>query len=311
MSFFSVIISVYNKSKTIQDTLQSALNQTFIDFEIIIIDDGSKDESASVIATFNDARINYFYQENAGVSVARNSGIKKSAGKIIAFLDADDHWYPNHLQVLHDLIQQNPDAGIYASRYISKVAENKFLKNHFLNLAENYGGIVPDFFHSSLINRIALTSAVAIPKTVLDEIGVFNPEIFSVEDLDLWIRIALKYPVAITNTVTVEYNAMDNNSISKLDIHDKKLIDLSKFKKAEDSNKSLKAFLDVNRMDYALKFKISGNLKSSKEYYNAIAKENITLKNWLVYHMPRWIQLPLLKFKKKLLKNGVDFSVYR
>ena len=311
MSFFSVIISVYNKSKTIQDTLQSALNQTFIDFEIIIIDDGSKDESASVIATFNDARINYFYQENAGVSVARNSGIEKSAGKVIAFLDADDYWCPNHLQVLHDLIQQNPDAGIFASRYISKVAENKFLKNHFLNLAENYGGIVPDFFHSSLINRIALTSAVAIPKTVLDENGVFNPEIFSVEDLDLWIRIALKYPVAITNTVTVEYNAMDNNSISKLDIHDKKLIDLSKFKKAEDSNKSLKAFLDVNRMDYALKFKISGNLKSSKEYYNAIAKENITLKNWLVYHMPRWIQLPLLKFKKKLLKNGVDFSVYR
>lgn len=311
MSFFSVVISVYNKSKTIQDTLQSALNQTFIDFEIIIIDDGSKDESASIIATFNDAKINYFYQENAGVSVARNSGIEKSAGKVIAFLDADDHWYPNHLQVLHDLIQQNPYAGIYASRYISKVAENKFLKNHFLNLAENYGGIVPNFFHSSLINRIALTSAVAIPKTVLDEIGVFNPEIFSVEDLDLWIRIALKYPVAITNAVTVEYNAMDNNSISKLDIHHKKLIDLSKFKKAEDSNKSLKAFLDVNRMDYALKFKISGNLKSSKEYYNAIAKENITLKNWFVYHLPRWIQLPLLKFKKKLLKNGVDFSVYR
>lgn len=311
MSFFSVVISVYNKSKTIQDTLQSALNQTFIDFEIIIIDDGSKDESASIIATFNDAKINYFYQENAGVSVARNSGIEKSAGKVIAFLDADDYWYPNHLQVLHDLIQQNPYAGIYASRYISKVAENKFLKNHFLNLAENYGGIVPNFFHSSLINRIALTSAVAIPKTVLDEIGVFNPEIFSVEDLDLWIRIALKYPVAITNAVTVEYNAMDNNSISKLDIHHKKLIDLSKFKKAEDSNKSLKAFLDVNRMDYALKFKISGNLKSSKEYYNAIAKENITLKNWFVYHLPRWIQLPLLKFKKKLLKNGVDFSVYR
>lgn len=310
MPKISVIIPLFNKSLTISKTLNAALKQTFSDFEIIIVNDGSTDDSLQIIKAFEDYRISIFTQENKGVSLARNYGIQKSAGTYIAFLDADDLWLPNHLELLFDLIQRFPDAGIYASRYIYKVAENKFIANTFLNLPENYSGIVPDFFYSSIRNRIALTSAVLVPKVIFDKIGVFNPEIYSVEDLDLWIRIALKFPVAITNTVTVEYNAMDNSSISKLDIHDKKLIDLSKFQKEEEKNKSLKAFLDVNRMDYALKFKISGDLKSSKEYYDTIAKENITLKNWIVYHLPRWIQLPLLKFKKKLLKNGIDFSVY-
>lgn len=311
MPKISIIIPLFNKGLTISKTLNAALKQTFTDFEIIIVNDGSIDNSLQIIEAFEDNRISIFTQENKGVSVARNFGIEKSTGTYIAFLDADDIWLPNHLELLFDLIQKLPEAGIYASRYISKVSENKFLTNTFLNIHENYSGIVPDFFYSSIRNRIALTSAIAIPKVVLDKVGVFNPAIYSVEDLDLWIRIALKYPVAITNSVTVEYNAMENNSISKLNIHDKKLIDLSKFLKEEQNNKSLKAFLDVNRMDYALKFKISGDLIKAYKYYDEIGKENITLKNWLVFHLPRWVQIPLLRLKKILHKNGIDFSVYR
>lgn len=311
MPFFSVVISLYNKEDFIEDTLKSVLAQSFDDYEIIIVDDGSIDKSASIIHRFDNSRIAYYFQENAGVSVARNQGITSSTGLFIAFLDADDLWLPKHLQNLYDLIHEVPNSGIYASRYVSRVAENKLLSNKFLDVDENFGGIVPDFFRSSLINRIALTSAVAIPKAVLDQIGGFNPAIFSVEDLDLWIRIALHFPVAITSEVTVEYNVMGTSSISKLNINDKKLIDLSKFQKEEEKNKSLKAFLDVNRMDYALKFKISGNLTVSKTYYDSISKENITLKNWLVYHLPRWIQIPLLHIKKQLFKNGINFSVYR
>ncbi len=311
MIVFSIIIPLYNKENSIEKTLESVFNQSFSDYEVIVINDGSTDKSEERVQVFSDERLRLISTENRGVSQARNLGIELANGKLIAFLDADDYWFANHLEVLYKLIHENPEAGMYASRYISKVSENKFITNTFLNIRENYSGIVPDFFYSSIVNRIALTSALAIPKIVLDKIGTFNPDIFSVEDLDLWIRIALKYPVAISNLVTVEYNAMENNSISKLNIHDKKLIDLSKFQKEEKNNKSLKAFLDVNRMDYALKFKISGNLKNAYKYYNEIGKENITLKNWLVFHLPRWIQIPLLKLKNMLHKNGIYFSIYR
>lgn len=311
MIYFSVIIPLFNKEKFIEATLRSVLEQSFTNFEIIIVNDGSTDTSEEIVLKFNDARIKCFSKKNEGVSVARNYGIQQSKGVYIALLDADDLWFPNHLEVLNKLIYKFPEAGLYASRYISKVSEYKHITNNFLKIAENFSGIVPDFFYSSLISRIALTSAVAIPKSVLNKTGLFNPNISSGQDLDLWIKIALFFPVAITNSVTVEYNTIDSNSLSKTNIRDKNLIDFSQFQENEKNNPSLKAFIDVNRMDYALKFKISGDLKKANEYYKSIAKENITVKNWLVFHLPRWIQIPLLRFKKKLYKNGIYFSVYR
>lgn len=311
MIYFSVIIPLFNKEKFIEATLRSVLEQSFTNFEIIIVNDGSTDTSEEIVLKFNDARIKCFSKKNEGVSVARNYGIQQSKGVYIALLDADDLWFPNHLEVLNKLIYTFPEAGLYASRYISKVSEYKHITNNFLKIAENFSGIVPDFFYSSLISRIALTSAVAIPKSVLNKTGLFNPNISSGQDLDLWIKIALFFPVAITNSVTVEYNTIDSNSLSKTNIRDKNLIDFSQFQENEKNNPSLKAFIDVNRMDYALKFKISGDLKKANEYYKSIAKENITVKNWIVFHLPRWIQIPLLRFKKKLYKNGIYFSVYR
>ncbi|MFH6970772.1 glycosyltransferase family 2 protein [Flavobacterium petrolei] len=311
MIYFSVIIPLFNKEKFIEATLRSVLEQSFTNFEIIIVNDGSTDTSEEIVLKFNDARIKCFSKKNEGVSVARNYGIQQSKGVYIALLDADDLWFPNHLEVLNELIYTFPEAGLYASRYISKVSEYKHITNNFLKIAENFSGIVPDFFYSSLISRIALTSAVAIPKSVLNKTGLFNPNISSGQDLDLWIKIALFFPVAITNSVTVEYNTIDSNSLSKTNIRDKNLIDFSQFQENEKNNPSLKAFIDVNRMDYALKFKISGDLKKANEYYKSITKENITVKNWIVFHLPRWIQIPLLRFKKKLYKNGIYFSVYR
>ena len=311
MPLFSVIIPLFNKEAFIENTLKSIFNQSFSDYEIIIVNDASTDKSEELVLQFNDARIKYFYKKNEGVSVARNYGIEQSKGNYVAFLDADDLWLPNHLEVLNKLIHNFPEVGLYASRYISKVSKDKYIKNKFLKIPENFTGIVTDFFYSSLVNRIALTSAVAIPKYILDKIGGFDPNISSGQDLDLWIKIAVHYPVAITNSVTVEYNTIDNNSLSKINIKDKKLIDFSQFQDTEKNNQSLKAFIDIHRMDYALKFKISGDLKKAKEYYKNIGKENITLKNWIVFHLPRWIQIPLVTIKKKLYRNGIEFSVYQ
>lgn len=309
--YFSIIIPLYNKESFIENTLKSIFSQTFTDYEIIVVNDGSTDKSEAIVLKFSDKRIRFYNQKNQGVSSARNFGIKKSKGDFIAFLDADDYWFPHHLETLQKLIKDCPQAGLYASRYISKVSEKKFITNSFLNIRENFSGIIPDFFYSSLVSRIALTSAVVVPKTVFDKTGFFNTSITSGQDLDLWIRVAILFPVAITGNITVEYNAMDNSSLSKKNIRDKKLIDFSVFQEEAETHTTLKAFLDVNRMDYALKFKISGNRTEANQYYNAISKKNITLKNWMIFHLPRWIQIPLLKIKKRLYRKGIRFSVYR
>lgn len=311
MPLFSVVIPLFNKENFIQNTLNSVLNQTFDDYEIIIINDGSTDKSEEIVLAFSDSRIHYFSKTNEGVSAARNHGIQNAKGTYIAFLDADDLWFPNHLSALRILIEAYPEAGIYASRYISKVSPAKYIKNNFLNIPENFSGIISDFFLSSLVSRVALTSAVVVPPSVFKQIGYFDHKITSGQDLDLWIKIALKYPVAITNSITVEYNAIAIDSISKINICDKKLIDFSQFREDEKYNKSLEAFIDVNRMDYAIKFKISGNTEKSQEYYKSISTKNITLKNYIIFHLPVWIQIPLLKFKKALYRRGFQFSVYR
>src|SRR5690606_35592492 len=111
------IIPLYNKERHIKSTIESVLAQTFQDFEIIIVNDGSTDNSEALVNSISDPRIKYFKQENKGVSTARNFGIEKSSAKLIAFLDADDYWYPNHLNHLKTLFETFPGCGIYATGY--------------------------------------------------------------------------------------------------------------------------------------------------------------------------------------------------
>lgn len=122
--FFSVVIPLYNKQNYIKETIKSVLNQTFQDFEIVIVNDGSKDDSVKVVESIQDDRIKLVHQENSGVSVARNMGIKEANAKYIAFLDADDLWLPEFLQTIYELIQNFPDAGLYATAYKKSILKN-------------------------------------------------------------------------------------------------------------------------------------------------------------------------------------------
>ena len=106
MPRFSVIIPIYNKEKDVETTIKSVLNQTYIDYEIILVDDGSTDNSLNIVNAIEDDRIQIFTKQNEGVSKTRNYGITKAKAEYIAFLDADDYWYPNHLEILHNLIKK-------------------------------------------------------------------------------------------------------------------------------------------------------------------------------------------------------------
>ncbi|SHH04327.1 glycosyltransferase family 2 protein [Flavobacterium johnsoniae] len=310
MAFFSVVIPLFNKAAYIENTIRSVLNQTFTDYEIIIVNDGSTDESEAVVRRINDGRIQIFNQKNQGASVARNLGIEKAKYNYIAFLDADDLWMSNHLETLKHLIQTYPNAGIFASRYQLVFKNGKNYIPKFKDTDAGFEGIISDFFKTSLPYPIATSSSIAIPKYLFEETGYFKPSISSGQDVDMWIRIASKYPVVLSNKVTASYLHYIENSLSKTSILDKKLKDFNDYKEQEESNPSLKKYLDVYRIEYALQYKIVGENKKSKELLQNILKDNISFKTKIIYLLPRHLLIFLLKLKRYLRKNGLNFSIY-
>ncbi|NUY81225.1 glycosyltransferase family 2 protein [Flavobacterium sp. MAH-1] len=309
----SVVIPLFNKGRHIKKTLQSALAQTFEDFELIVVNDGSTDESESEVLALTDARIRYFKTENQGVSAARNFGISKSQGELIAFLDADDWWKPWHLQKLSELFSDFGQAGLFCMNYVRSYSETKNRVPKFIGLPEEFPwrGIVPDFFHSSYIDRIAWTSAVAVPKKILDEIGNFDENITlgAGEDLDLWIRIALKYPVAFDSEYSAYHNLSADNRMSLTQTGHRSFALLDQFSREEKNNKSLKRFLDLYRAEFALKMKLASD-KRYDFYKRNIDSKNLCAKTRLLLALPGFALRPIYRFKKFLESKDVEVSAY-
>ena len=121
----SVVIPLYNKERQIAHTLRSVFAQTFQDFEVVIVDDGSTDGSVAEVEKFTDSRIRLIRQVNAGVAAARNRGIEEAQGELIAFLDADDEWKPEYLATQYHLYQKYPECSVYACNYEFREYEGK------------------------------------------------------------------------------------------------------------------------------------------------------------------------------------------
>lgn len=309
--FFSVIIPLYNKEKYIQNTLKCVFNQSFTNFEIIVVNDGSTDRSLEILEDFSDERLKIIHQKNQGVSVARNTGMQNAKADYICFLDADDTWRPNHLQAFHNAITKFPDAKMYCNRYVTQISKNTFIENKFINIPGNYEGYVTDFFKSSLINRVALTSAVCINKDIFNEIGGFDPTLKSDQDLDYWIKIALKYKVAITAENTMFYNFINaNKSLSKDQSKFNKLTDLNKYVEIEKINESLKLFLDIYRIEYSLNYHILGLKDQSLEYLKYVDPKNMNFKTKVLFKLPSFMLRLMLRIKQNLRNYGIDFTVY-
>ena len=184
----SVIIPTYNRKKTLARAIQSVINQSLSPFEILIIDDGSNDGTEEWVKE-NFQNIKYIYQNNHGVSSARNIGIENAYGDWVAFLDSDDEWLPNKLYKQVKAIDSNPEVKFFHTNEIwirNGVRVNQ-MKKH-----KKYGGYI---FEKCLdICRVS-PSSVLIQKEVFDNIGVFDESLRVCEDYDLWLRITSKYPV--------------------------------------------------------------------------------------------------------------------
>lgn len=198
---FSVVIPLYNKENYLANTLHSVLNQTFKDFEVIIVNDGSTDKSLEMAQSFIDPRIKIYSKVNEGVSVARNFGISKAMGNYIAFLDADDLWEATFLEEINNLIIKYPSCGFYASAY-KRIKFNKC----FIVGDKLPEGIVKDFFEIKLKNLVPMSSGIAVRKDALENVGGFPKGMVGGEDDFTWSKIAVNYKVAFTPKVLATFN---------------------------------------------------------------------------------------------------------
>lgn len=311
---FSIIIPLYNKEKHIKATLQSVFEQTLTNFEIIIVNDGSTDNSLAVVDSIKDERIKLFSIENQGVSCARNYGISKASSNLIAFLDADDYWFPNHLEQLRALYEKFPDCGLYAVAYANKMNNRIYnLKFHAIPEKLNWMGIVEDYFESSKGHCIAWTSAIMIPTDILNAIGGFDERIIlgAGEDTDLWMRIALKHSIAFSNTVSAIHNLQADNRITNSNTNLRTFINLDAYEDEAKTNKSLKKYLDLNRFSIAIQYKLAGNNTKAKTYIDKIDKTNLNTKQCFLLDMNAGILRVLVHLQKLLKKGGIGLSAFR
>lgn len=206
MELVSVIIPLYNKKKHIARAINSVLNQSFRNFEIVVVDDGSTDGSSDVVESIKDNRIRLVRQQNAGVSAARNSGIKYSQYDLIAFLDADDEWKNGFLETVLRLRKRFPQAGIYSTNYVVVREDGSLSKVKQIGIPnEQWEGEIPYFKSVMLGGRPACSSTVVIPKEVFADVGNFAVGVSHGEDTDMWGRIALKYPIVFCSQIEAIY----------------------------------------------------------------------------------------------------------
>jgi len=308
MPFFSVIIPVYNKAMFVSETLQSVLTQTFTDFEIIIINDGSTDNSESVIKTLNDNRIKYFYKENEGVAIARNLGIEKAQGEFVCFLDADDFWKPTYLATFKGYIDTHPNQKVFSCAIAIETAKKTISAQYSLENITDFQKV--DFFEASRKECILWTSAVAIHKTVFDKIGSFDTKIKKGEDTELWMRIGLQYSIGFIGIVLAKYR-YDKNSISRNWQYFFEPYTFDKYAALEKENLKLKHYLDQNRFSAIIKCKLNGDMKTAKQLYNQIDSGQLGLKKNILIQMPGPILRLLVWAKNKAVSYGLGNSVFR
>lgn len=301
---FSIIIPLYNKSPYVKKALESIYAQTFRDFELIVVDDGSTDESYSVAkSSLIDSGTKYqlIHQGNLGASVARNNGVAASRGDYVCFLDADDWWSASFLERIDWLIREFPEAGIYGSNYYyvkngrQRVCV-KSAKTGYINYCKVYSDGL----------AMPLTSiSVAINREVFEKTGGFNPKLKLGEDFDLWIRIALKFRVAFLNE-PLAYYFQDSDpewrGIGKLQSPQHHMLwNVGYLEKEERTNLDYKRLIDRLRTYGLLPYYLSS-------LYRESARQELAKVDWSnqpdrirkVYSTP----IVILKFKRAFMKAG-------
>ena len=201
---FSVIIPAYNAGAFIKKSIESVLAQTVEGFEIIVVDDGSEDNTGDIVKSINDCRVRYMRQLNGGVSSARNTGILNANGEYICFLDADDVWERNHLEVITRLSEKFPECSVYLTGYKIRLHNGKTVTKGCPDAAID---MQSDNVFKQIWNYgyFLNTNSIACKKSVFDKVGLFEAGVKNKEDDDMWYRLFCYFSAAITKEPTSIY----------------------------------------------------------------------------------------------------------
>ncbi|MEQ8924877.1 MAG: glycosyltransferase [Fulvivirga sp.] len=222
MPVFSVIIPTFNRGKYISRAIDSVLNQTFQDFELIIINDGSTDDSDAIINSYNDSRIRYISKNNEERNIARNTGIKVSSGKWICFLDSDDYYYLNHLEKANDFIKTNK-----VKHWFHLNSEVRNERDQLIEIRKS----VPNPAKSLIRENFLLINSLVFNRTILEKIHFLNSENAVIgEDHYLWLRLVVRFKLHHcdeTTSVTVEHSnrSLKSQDFDKLKIGTTEIIE--------------------------------------------------------------------------------------
>jgi glycosyltransferase involved in cell wall biosynthesis len=212
----SVIIPTYNRAHLIDKAIKSVLNQTYQDYEIIVVDNASTDNTKEVVKGFNNFKIRYiYYCDNRGSSVARNVGIRASQGEFIALLDSDDEWLPEKLDRQVEVLQnESPEVGVVYSDVLY-IDENSKNMNRKLRNPKKEGYIYEDLLGG---NCVGTPSALLIKKECFHRFGLFDDLLKYHEDWDMWIRIAKYYRFVFIEVPLVKYRLHSNRISENLEL---------------------------------------------------------------------------------------------
>jgi glycosyltransferase involved in cell wall biosynthesis len=311
MPFFSVIIPLYNKENYITDTLNSVLAQTFTDFEIIVVNDTSTDNSLAVAQTVKDDRIRFIeHPVNKGLSASRNTGIKNASSDYVAFLDADDLWKPQFLEKIFLLINQYPECSIYGTRYEEIYPGNLVLDIgvSLENLNDKMGMI--NFFSTGLNKPAFCSSCLCLKTEVFSKSGYYDENITFGEDIDFYIRINYDFKLAYYNESLASYLIYYQNQMTGIGLKNKKIPDFDKYEVLTANRPDIKRYLDFQRYIIAKTYRLDGDITNYKRIKSGISMSSLNYKQRFLLIAPLFIIKLITLFKKKLLQKGVVVNSY-
>lgn len=297
-----MIMPLYNKAPYVRKAVESVVAQTYKDWELVVMDDGSTDGSGEIVKSINDRRVRLVRQDNAGVSAARNRGVAESAAPHICFLDADDWWEPTFLEEMTQLIERHPDAGIYGTGYY--IVKNGRKRVAPIGIDEGFaeGEINYCQVYARTLCMPLWTGAVCIPRDIFHKQGGFPINIKLGEDFLLWLRIAMKHKTVLLNKPLSNYNQdVDIAFRGTHHLHppEKNMLwRLEEYELLEETNADYKQMID-NLRTYSLM-----NYVLDKQYRNAARIELAKVdwsrqpsKTYWLYKLP----IVILHFRMKVL----------
>lgn len=313
---FSIIIPAYNAEKFITRGVESVLRQTLKDFELIVVDDGSKDRTLERLKSINDERLVVISQANKGVSAARNTGIRNAHGEFVCFLDADDEYLPNHLEHLAILINENPSREFFATRSCVSLRTdiNDIIMPNSTGEVSYYEDVVQEMLRNS---EMIWTGCVCIKREMFEKYGMFEPGVKLGEDTDMWKRVYVHTGIVYSDTVTVQRNR-DGSEATKyytrsyeVDPLNRMPMFLSDATILYKVKESLKTEYELTKLQVVRSYLVDGKKKEAKQGMRKVDKNRISKKRLVITYFCFYIPSAMIRLYLNIKNRGIYEGGYK